>query len=84
MRIRKALFDEKPLPEPTVSQTPQGTDIVFDHVSFGYGKTEVLHDISLQFPARSVTALVGPSGSGKSTITRLAARFWDVNRGRCV
>ena len=77
----KALFDEKPLPEPTVSQTPQGTDIVFDHVSFGYGKTEVLHDISLQFPARSVTALVGPSGSGKSTITRLAARFWDVNRG---
>ena len=77
----KALFDEKPLPEPTVSQTPQGTDIVFDHVSFGYGKTEVLHDISLQFPARSVTALVGPSGSGKSTITRLAARFWDVNSG---
>ena len=54
---------------------------MFDHVSFGYGKTEVLHDISLRFPARSVTALVGPSGSGKSTITRLAARFWDVNRG---
>lgn len=77
----KALFDEKPLPEPLDSQTPCGTEIVFDHVSFGYGTTEVLHDISLQFPARSVTALVGPSGSGKSTITRLAARFWDVNSG---
>ncbi len=41
----------------------------------------MLHDISLQFPARSVTALVGPSGSGKSTVTRLAARFWDVTGG---
>ena len=77
----KALFEEKPLPEPAVSQTPQGTDIVFDMYPLAMEKTEVLHDISLQFPARSVTALVGAVGSGKSTITRLAARFWDVNRG---
>ena len=77
----QALFQERPLPEPEVSQTPQGTDITFEHVSFAYGEKEVLHDISLQFPARSVTALVGPSGSGKSTVTRLAARFWDVTGG---
>lgn len=77
----QALFREKPLPEPEVSQTLQGADITFEHVSFAYGEKEVLHDISLQFPARSVTALVGPSGSGKSTVTRLAARFWDVTGG---
>ncbi|MDO4281247.1 MAG: ABC transporter ATP-binding protein [Peptococcaceae bacterium] len=77
----KALFAEKPLPEPAVSQEADGTDIVFDHVSFAYGEREVLHDISLTFPAQQVTALVGPSGSGKSTITRLAARFWDVTGG---
>lgn len=76
------LFTEKPLPEPDQSETPAGTDIEFDHVSFSYGKTEVLHDVSLHFPQRSVTALVGPSGSGKSTVTRLAARFWDVTKGQ--
>lgn len=29
-----------------------------------------------------VTALVGPSGGGKTTVSRLAARFWDVSRGK--
>lgn len=28
-----------------------------------------------------MTAIVGPSGSGKTTITRLIARFWDVQKG---
>lgn len=77
----EALFEEKPLPEPEVGETPRSTDITFDHVSFSYGAAEVLHDVSLRFPANSVTALVGPSGSGKSTVTRLAARFWDVTGG---
>lgn len=72
---------EQPLPEPQISAKPQSMSISFDHVSFSYGNKQVLHDISLHFPARRITALVGPSGSGKSTITRLAARFWDVNEG---
>lgn len=29
-----------------------------------------------------VTALIGPSGGGKSTAAKLAARFWDVNKGK--
>lgn len=79
-RIR-ALFEEKPLPEPSESTAPHGTEIELKDVSFGYGEKEVLHHIDLGLPEKSVTALVGPSGSGKSTITRLIARFWDVNSG---
>lgn len=77
----EALFEEAPLPEPEISQTPKNMNITLEHVHFSYGEKEVLHDITLQFPEKSVTALVGPSGSGKSTITRLIARFWDVQSG---
>ena len=79
-RIR-ALFEEKPLQEPEKSKKPDGTDIEFKEVSFGYGDKEVLHHINITFQEKSVTALVGPSGSGKSTITRLIARFWDADSG---
>lgn len=75
------LENEHPLPEPEKSRVPANTEIAFKGVCFSYGGKEVLHNISLRFPARSITALVGPSGSGKSTITRLVARFWDVDSG---
>lgn len=77
----ETLFAEKPLPEPAVGKCPMHMNLEFSHVSFSYGEKEVLHNLSLCFPEKSVTALVGPSGSGKSTITRLAARFWDVTSG---
>ena len=57
-------------------------DICFDHVSFGYGTREVIHDVSFQLPQNSATAIVGPSGSGKSTLCALLARFYDVDQGR--
>lgn len=57
-------------------------DVHFDKVSFSYeeGK-EVLHDISFDAPAGTVTALVGSSGSGKSTIAGLAASFLSPDSG---
>jgi len=60
---------------------PESFDISFDHVSFAYNKEDVLHDVSFTAKQGQITALVGPSGCGKSTLCRLAARFWDVNRG---
>ena len=59
-------------------------DITFDHVSFTYeeGHEDVLTDINLHVPAGESVALVGPSGGGKTTVSRLAARFWDIDRGR--
>lgn len=57
-------------------------DIRFENVSFAYeeGK-EVVHDISFDAPAGSVTALVGTSGSGKTTIAGLAATFLTPQSG---
>ena len=62
--------------------TNQGYDIVFDHVGFAYNTGEtVLRDVSFTAKQGEVTALVGPSGGGKTTVSRLAARFWDCNKG---
>ena len=62
--------------------TNQGCDIVFDHVGFAYQSGEtVLKDVSFTAKQGEVTALVGPSGGGKTTVSRLAARFWDYQKG---
>ena len=63
--------------------TNDGCDIVFDHVGFSYNDGEtVLKDVSFTAKQGEVTALVGPSGGGKTTVSRLAARFWDNQKGR--
>jgi subfamily B ATP-binding cassette protein MsbA len=55
--------------------------IVFDHVGFGYGETQVLKDIHLTVRPGEVVALVGTSGGGKSTLVNLVPRFFDVTGG---
>ncbi len=63
--------------------TNKGYDIVFDHVGFSYHAGEtVLKDVSFTAKQGEVTALVGPSGGGKTTVSRLAARFWDIGKGK--
>ena len=42
----------------------------------------MLQDVSFTAKQGEVTALIGPSGGGKTTISRLAARFWDVDSGK--
>lgn len=53
-------------------------DIEFRHLSFRYGETEVLRDISLSIPAGSSLAIVGPTGSGKSTLVHLISRTYEA------
>ena len=82
IRRTNELMAERPM---TGSATfaPDGHDVAFEHVNFAYeGGEQVLEDVSFTARAGEVTALVGPSGSGKSTVAKLAARFWDVDRGR--
>lgn len=80
----KQIMDIKPLPEPEKAETPTDYSITFDHVSFSYhnDSKKILDDVSFTAKQGQVTALIGPSGGGKTTVSRLAARFWDVNSGK--
>ena len=57
-------------------------DLEFDKVEFSYVKGEnVLTDVTFTAKQGEVTALIGPSGGGKSTVSKLAARFYDADKG---
>ena len=58
--------------------TNKGYDIKFAYNN----KENVLRDVSFIAKQGEVTALIGPSGGGKTTVSRLAARFWDINHGK--
>ena len=74
---------DHPVQSGKASLSNNGCDIVFEHVGFAYNTGEaVLKDVSFTAKQGEVTALVGPSGGGKTTVSRLAARFWDVDRGK--
>lgn len=64
-----------------ISDNETDAEIEFRNVSFGYGKEDILHDISFTAKKGQMVALVGESGSGKTTIASLLSRFWDVGSG---
>ena len=86
MRTNVARMNEilaHPIQQGSETLTNKGCDIVFDHVGFSYNSGEtVLRDVSFTAKQGEVTALVGPSGGGKTTVSRLAARFWDNQKGK--
>ncbi len=56
-------------------------EIEFRNLSFSYGETGVLHNISLKIPAGSSLAIVGPTGAGKSTLVNLLPRLYEAPEG---
>jgi phosphate transport system ATP-binding protein len=44
-----------------------------------YGPQQALKDVSVQFPARRISAIIGPSGCGKSTLLKSLNRLLDLN-----
>ncbi len=56
-------------------------EICFDHVSFAYGKQNVLTDVSFSAKPGQTVAIMGPTGSGKTTLIQLLARCYDVSSG---
>ena len=56
-------------------------EIEFRNVSFSYGETEVLKDISFKVNSGETVAIMGETGSGKTTLVNLIPRLYDVNSG---
>ncbi len=56
--------------------------VTIDRVSFGYGETAVLENVSLEVGKGEFFAFLGPSGSGKTTLLRLVAGFGTPDKGR--
>lgn len=56
--------------------------IEFENVTFNFGDTPILEDISFRVEPGQTVAIVGQTGSGKSTLTQLVTRTYDVNAGR--
>jgi ATP-binding cassette subfamily B protein len=63
------------------SETVLNGEIEFRHLTFSYGETPVLRDITLKIPAGSSLAIVGPTGCGKSTLANLIPRIYDAPEG---
>ncbi|MFT8316681.1 MAG: ABC transporter ATP-binding protein [Sporolactobacillus sp.] len=74
--------------EPEITDRPDAVDIkkvqgaiLYQEVSFGYGKRLVLDRINLEIAAGETIAFVGPTGAGKTTLCSLLPRFYDVTSG---
>ncbi|MBP0983807.1 MAG: ABC transporter ATP-binding protein [Oscillospiraceae bacterium] len=55
--------------------------VEFDHVSFSYGNTEVLKDITFSVEPGETVVIMGETGSGKTTLAELIPRIYDVKSG---
>jgi phosphate transport system ATP-binding protein len=63
---------------PKPNAESQQTALVVRDLSVSFGENEVLKRVTLQIPARAVTAIIGPSGCGKSTFLRALNRMHDL------
>jgi ABC-type multidrug transport system fused ATPase/permease subunit len=74
--------------EPEVQDKPDAYELPpitgrvdYNHVTFGYGPTQILHDIELHVAPGETVAFVGETGAGKSSMVNLLMRFADVWEG---
>ena len=80
LQAKPAIDDSQADPTIPASALLSG-NIEFRNLSFSYGDSPVLHDISLTIPAGTSLAIVGPTGSGKSTIVSLLSRMYEAPDG---
>ncbi|MDO4753643.1 MAG: ABC transporter ATP-binding protein [Bacillota bacterium] len=80
--IRMREIQTMPIQEGKEEMHVENYDIEFKDVHFGYEDIPVINGVSFTAKQGEVTALIGSSGSGKTTLAKLAARFWDIDRGQ--
>ncbi len=80
LKAEPAIDDRSADPAIPADTILQG-EIEIRHLSFNYGETPVLRDISLRIPAGASLAIVGPTGSGKSTLVNLLPRLFEAPEG---
>lgn len=56
----------------------------FEHLQIRYGRKEVLHDVTLEFPRGQVTTVIGQNGSGKSSMFKTVSRAVKPSCGRVI
>jgi phosphate transport system ATP-binding protein len=59
-------------------ENKQETKLLIRDLNFYYGKFHALKNVSLEIPAKRVTAFIGPSGCGKSTLLRTFNRMFEL------
>jgi len=68
---------------PDAIHLPAAGEVVFDDVSFGYGREKAgLQRVNLRIAAGEKVGLVGASGAGKTTLVSLLLRLYDTETGR--
>ena len=82
-RLEVILHAEEGVTDPPnpVTLPPVSGNVSFRNVSFSYGDSPALHDVSVEVPAGQIVALVGPSGAGKTTFASMIPRFYDPSAG---
>lgn len=74
--------EQRPDPDPAVSQHSATGRLVFDHVSFSYVPDKpLIRDLSFVAEPGQTVAIVGPTGAGKTTLVNLIMRFYELNAG---
>ena len=60
------------------------SEIKLENLKKSFGKTEVIHDLSIDVKDGELIVIVGPSGCGKSTLLRMVAGLEDANEGNII
>ena len=80
-RVPRTNLGDVPLPSVRIAaaaEAVQGARLTAAGLNAHFGKAHVVRDVSIEFPAQNVTAIIGPSGCGKSTLLRCLNRMHET------